>query len=113
MVILPEFRAAYIAITDNELKMFDFVPGDTEGFVNIPLSIHNIVFSALFIDKEAYVKASFRSKGSFPVNTFSASHFAGGGHINAAGGESKLRLDKVIELFTQLLPQYQNLLTNA
>jgi phosphoesterase RecJ-like protein len=113
MVILPEFRTAYIAITDNELKMFDFIPGDTEGFVNIPLSIHNIVFSALFIEKEVYVKASFRSKGSFPVNTFSASHFAGGGHINAAGGESKGSIDKVIELFTQLLPQYQNLLNNA
>jgi bifunctional oligoribonuclease and PAP phosphatase NrnA len=113
MVILPEFRTAYIAITDNELKMFNFVPGDTEGFVNLPLSIQNIVFSALFMERDAYVKASFRSKGSFPVNTFSALYFAGGGHVNAAGGESKMSLNEVIELFTQLLPQYQNLLNNA
>jgi bifunctional oligoribonuclease and PAP phosphatase NrnA len=113
MVILPEFRTAFITITDNELKMFDFVPGDTEGFVNIPLSIRNIVFSAMFVEKEKYVKASFRSKGSFPVNIFSASHYEGGGHLNAAGGESKLSIEKVIEHFTQLLPRYQNLLNNA
>jgi phosphoesterase RecJ-like protein len=113
MVILPEFKTAYITLTDNELKMFDFVPGDTEGFVNLPLSISGIVFSALFIEKEKYVKASFRSKGSFPVNSFSSAHFSGGGHVNAAGGESKQSLEKVIEDFTQLLPQYQHLLINA
>jgi bifunctional oligoribonuclease and PAP phosphatase NrnA len=113
MVILPEFKTAYMAITDNELKMFGFVPGDTEGFVNIPLSIRDIVFSALFIEKENYVKASFRSKGSFPVNTFSASHFSGGGHLNASGGESQGSIEKVIEQFTQLLPQYQDLLNNS
>jgi bifunctional oligoribonuclease and PAP phosphatase NrnA len=112
MVVLPEYRTAYIAITDNELKMFNFVPGDTEGFVNLPLSIQDVVFSALFMEKDKYVKASFRSKGSFQVNAFSSAHFEGGGHVNAAGGESKLSLEKVIELFTQLLPQYDNLLKN-
>lgn len=113
MVVIPELRTGYISITRDELKMFNFVPGDTEGFVNIPLSISNIVFSALFIEKEKYVKASFRSKGSFPANTFSSTHFGGGGHLNAAGGEDSLSLEKVIEKFTQLLPAYSDLLINA
>ncbi len=113
MVVIPEWRSAYISITRDELKMFNFVPGDTEGFVNIPLSISNIVFSALFIEKEKYVKASFRSKGSFPANTFSSTHFGGGGHLNAAGGEDTISLEKVIEKFTQLLPAYSDLLINA
>jgi len=113
MVILPEYRSAYISITSAELKMFNYLPGDTEGFVNIPLSIKDVVFSALFIERENYVKASFRSKGSFPSNSFSADHFAGGGHLNAAGGESKLNLEKVIEQFTQLLPGYLHLLEKA
>ncbi len=113
MVILTEYRTAYIAITANELKMFNFTPGDTEGFVNIPLSIQDIVFSALFIERENYVKASFRSKGSFPSNAFSSSHFNGGGHLNAAGGDSRQSLEKVIEQFTQLLPDYLHLLENA
>ncbi len=113
MVVLPEFRTAYITITRDELKMFNFVPGDTEGFVNIPLSIGNIVFSALFIERENLVKASFRSKGSFPANAFAASHFNGGGHLNASGGDDKTTLDKVVEKFTQLLPGYYHLLENA
>lgn len=113
MVVLPEYHTAYISITRDELKMFNFVPGDTEGFVNIPLSVNNIVFSALFIEKENLVKASFRSRGNFPVNAFSASHFNGGGHVNAAGGEEKADLGKVVEKFTQLLPGYLHLLENA
>jgi len=110
MVILPEYRTAYISITANELKLFNFVPGDTEGFVNLPLSVRDVVFSALFIEKEKLVKTSFRSRGSFPVNSFSAAHFNGGGHRNAAGGESRQTLEQVIDQFTQLLPAYQHLL---
>lgn len=106
MVVFPEYRAAYISITKEELERFNFKPGDTEGFVNYPLSIQNIVFSALFIEKDEYVKASFRSKGDFPANAFSNAHFSGGGHLNAAGGESKLTFQKTIDLFTQLLPRY-------
>jgi phosphoesterase RecJ-like protein len=113
MVIIPEFRTAYISLTANELKMFNFVPGDTEGFVNLPLSVRDVVFSALFIEKEKNVKASFRSRGKFPVNSFSAAHFNGGGHLNAAGGDSSLPLEKVIDYFTQLLPDYQHLLLDT
>ena len=108
MQVFPEYRAAVIGITKEELDRFRFVPGDTEGFVNYPLSINNIVFSALFIEKENYVKASFRSKGDFPANAFSSEHFNGGGHLNAAGGESELNFSETLEKFTQLLPQYQH-----
>ena len=94
------------SITKEELERFNFQPGDTEGFVNYPLSIKNIVFSALFIEKEGFVKASFRSKGNFPANAFSSSHFNGGGHLNAAGGESELTFDETLLKFTQLLPEY-------
>jgi len=107
MQVFAEYRAAIITITKKELDDFNFKTGDTEGFVNYPLSIKNIVFSALFIEKEGWVKASFRSKGNFPVNHFSKNHFGGGGHINAAGGETELNLVETIELFTSLLPQYE------
>jgi bifunctional oligoribonuclease and PAP phosphatase NrnA len=113
MVVLPEYKTAYISITAEELKKFNYVPGDTEGFVNIPLSVQHIVFSALFVERENFIKASFRSKGSFPSNSFSSRHFNGGGHLNASGGESKLSLEKVIEEFTQLLPGYLHLLNNS
>lgn len=106
MVILPEFRAGYIALSKDELKKYNFVPGDTEGFVNIPLTVNNIVFSALFIEKEGYVKVSLRSKGDFPANAVCADHFNGGGHLNAAGGEYKSGLEETLLKFTQLLPGY-------
>jgi bifunctional oligoribonuclease and PAP phosphatase NrnA len=112
MVVLPEYRTGYISITRDELKKYNFVPGDTEGFVNIPLTINNIVFSALFIEKEGNVKVSFRSKGDFPANAFAAAHFGGGGHLNAAGGEIKLTLTEALENFRQLLPDYLHLLSS-
>ncbi|MCK3684886.1 bifunctional oligoribonuclease/PAP phosphatase NrnA [Maribellus sp. YY47] len=110
MKVFPEYRAAVISLTKEELERFNFTPGDTEGFVNYPLSINNIVFSALFIEKENYVKASFRSKGNFPANKFSSEHFNGGGHLNAAGGESELNFKDTLEKFTQLLPEFKHLL---
>ncbi len=108
MDVFPEFRTAVISITKKELEDFEFKTGDTEGFVNFPLSINDIVFSAIFIEKEGLVKASFRSKGNFPVNHFSRDHFNGGGHLNAAGGDTKLSLDSAVEKFTQLLPKYKH-----
>ena len=110
MQVFSEYRAAIISITKKELEEFNFNTGDTEGFVNYPLSINNIVFSALFIEKDGWVKASFRSKGNFPVNHFSKNHFGGGGHLNAAGGEANISLEETIELFESLLPQYKKLL---
>jgi len=113
MVVFPEYRTAYIALTQKELEAFNFKPGDTEGFVNYPLSIDNIVFTALFIEKNEYVKASFRSKGNFPANAFSRDHFNGGGHLNAAGGESELGFEETLQKFTDLLPEYADLLTQT
>ncbi len=108
MQVFAELRTAVISLTKAELEQFNFQPGDTEGFVNYPLSIKNIVFSALFIEKEGFVKASFRSKGNFPANAFSSKHFNGGGHLNAAGGESDLSLEETILKFTQLLPEFKH-----
>lgn len=104
----PEFRTAIISITADELKQHDFKIGDTEGFVNYPLTIKDVVFSALFIEKKQHVKISFRSKGSFPVNEFSSRHFEGGGHTNAAGGEAKDSLANVLKRFRELLPTYKD-----
>jgi phosphoesterase RecJ-like protein len=42
--ILPEFNTAFISLTKDELKSFNFAPGDSEGFVNYPLSINGVVY---------------------------------------------------------------------
>jgi phosphoesterase RecJ-like protein len=105
MVILPEYKAAYIYLTLNDLASFNHAKGDTEGFVNIPLSIKGIIFSVLFIEKEGFVKLSFRSRGNFPVNQFAYEFFSGGGHINASGGEIKDGLNNAIEYFLKVLEE--------
>jgi len=108
--IIPSFKTAYITLTDEEKKRFDFKKGDTEGVVNYALSLKGIVFAAIFIeDKEQkIIKISFRSKGKFSVNKFSRNHFNGGGHDNAAGGKSDLPMAKTITNFTSLLSGYKN-----
>jgi phosphoesterase RecJ-like protein len=108
--ILPTFKTAFITLTDEEKKRFDFQKGDTEGIVNYALSLKGIVFAAIFIEDEeqGIIKISFRSKGHFSVNKFARNHFEGGGHDNAAGGKSYLPLQETITKFTTLLATYKS-----
>lgn len=106
MELFPQYRAALIWLSADELKRYDFHSGDTEGFVNYPLSIEGIVFSAFFMEKNNQIKISFRSKGSFATNEFSGAYFNGGGHRNASGGESMLSMSETLALFKSLLPKY-------
>lgn len=109
MKILPEYKTAYITITQEEKDKFNYEKGDTEGVVNYALSVKGIVFAVIFIeDKEqGIIKISFRSKGTFSVNKFARNYFDGGGHDNASGGRSIDSIQNTITKFTSLLPKYQ------
>lgn len=110
--ILPEFNTAFFALTAKDLLRFSIGTGDTEGLVNYALSLKGIRLAALMIERPEAVKLSFRSIGEFPCNELSRDHFNGGGHLNAAGGNSNESLDQVIQKFKSILPAYQNLLTS-
>ncbi|WP_452228838.1 MULTISPECIES: DHH family phosphoesterase [unclassified Lacinutrix] len=112
--VLPEYRTAYITLSQQELNNFDYKKGDTEGFVNYALSLQNIIFAAIFIEdqKQNIIKISLRSKGDFSVNEFSRAHFSGGGHTNAAGGKSDTDLNETVEKFISILPSYKKALNN-
>ena len=105
MVVLPELKTAYIFLSKDDLKEYNHVKGDTEGFVNMPLSIKGINFSALFIEKDNFIKLSFRSKGQFPSNEFASLYFSGGGHMNASGGEFTDTLENTIAYFLKVLKE--------
>jgi len=108
MKILPEFSTGFIALTQSDLKRFDYRDGDTEGLVNEPLSVKGVAFSALFAEKtDGPIRISFRSKDKFDVNKFARAHFDGGGHKNAAGGNSELSMDETIMKFLTLLSSYK------
>ncbi len=103
MIVLPELKSAYIYLSKSDLKEYNHVKGDTEGFVNMPLSIKGIVFSTMFIEKDGFIKLSFRSKGNFPSNEIASRYFNGGGHKNASGGEYSDTLDNTIQFFLNVL----------
>ena len=107
--VLPEFRTAYITLSQAELDEFNFKKGDTEGFVNYALSLKDIIFAAIFIEsqQDKIIKISLRSAGDFSVNELSRAHFNGGGHTNAAGGRSDENMETTIEKFISILPQYK------
>jgi phosphoesterase RecJ-like protein len=112
MVVLPQYHTAYISLSAEELKRFRHRKGDTEGFVNIPFSVKGVRFTALFVEKPDRIKVSFRSRGKFPVNRIATNHYQGGGHVNAAGGDSFIPLEETLRQFEALLPRYANLLSD-
>jgi phosphoesterase RecJ-like protein len=107
MEVFPQYCAALISLNLEEQARYGFVVGDSEGFVNLPMSIKGIRFTAFFLEKEDKIKMSFRSKGNFSVNDFSKKHYKGGGHVNAAGGDSKIPMNELIQNFRELLPLYE------
>lgn len=112
MQVFPEFNAALIWLNRAEQKRFHYAKGDTEGFVNMPLSIKGIRFSAFLREdtEKDMIKVSLRSVGSFPCNQLAAEFFNGGGHLNASGGEFYGTMDEAIDLFKQALVKYETLL---
>ncbi|MGC8823388.1 MAG: DHH family phosphoesterase [Bacteroidales bacterium] len=108
LVVDPQLHVGYIWLTQKEMNAYDFQVGDSEGFVNLPLSIRGIYISALLTEKDDYVRISCRSKGEFPVNKLCAQHFEGGGHKNAAGGEIRLPMQEAIDHFEKIMEGYRD-----
>ena len=110
MKLYPEYRTSLISLSYEEHQQFRSQKGDTEGFVNIPLAIDNILLSAFIREEKEVVRISFRSKGNFPTNQLAQEIFGGGGHLNASGAEFYGKLDDAIRLFEDALPRYKHLL---
>ena len=112
MQVFPQFNAALITLTREEQKKFQYKKGDTEGFVNMPLSMKGICFSVFLREdtEKDMIKVSLRSVGTFPCNEVAAEFFNGGGHLNASGGEFYGPIEDAIALFKQALVKYEDLL---
>ncbi len=106
MKLFPEQGTALIAVTQAELEKFNYKSGDLEGLVNMPLGIAGVMFSVFMREDTDKIKISLRSKGSFPANKVAAELFNGGGHLNAAGGESYDTMLKTVRKFEKELPSY-------
>ncbi len=102
MVVLKDKQTAYIILTKEDQERFNFQIGDAEGVVNMPLQISGITRSIMLKEDKDKIKLSFRSQGDIAVNTI-AEHFGGGGHKNAAGGESYTTMQKALDKLLSLI----------
>jgi phosphoesterase RecJ-like protein len=103
--VFQKYGTAYISLTKEDLKRFNYQVGDTEGVVNYALSIEGISVAALFMERKGYIKLSLRSKGNVSVETIARKYYDGGGHHNASGGNSYLGMEETLKEFEKLLPE--------
>ena len=86
LLTITEDGVAYVVIDKDTLTKYHIEEGDTEGFVNMPLTIDGVRMSILVKEDTDRVRVSIRSKKGTSANRCSRLHFNGGGHENAAGG---------------------------
>lgn len=108
MKIFHNGTVAHMSLTDEEMRRFWFQQGDSEGFVNYPLTIKKMKLSAMFTQHTDFIRVSLRSRGKIDVNLFAQRYFSGGGHKNAAGGKSFVSMDETLAYFEKCVKEYAN-----
>ena len=115
MEVLPDYHTAILTLTKEQQQKYHYSKGDSEGFVNIPLQIKDVIFTCFFFffTEKDIVKISLRSIGEFPCNLV-AEEFNGGGHKNASGGELQKSDAKMATIrFKEVLEKYKSLLAEC
>lgn len=113
MELIPAHRCSLIALNADELVRFNYEKGDTEGLVNKPLAMPEVVWSVYLREDPTQIKVSMRSKGAFPVNEVCKQVFGGGGHLNAAGAEFKGSLPDCIATLRDAMPRFDKYLPKS
>ena len=106
MKMLRKGTVAYMSLTEEEMRRFWFQQGDSEGFVNYPLTVKKMRMSAIFIEHKDFIRVSLRSRGAVDVNLFAGRYFEGGGHHNAAGGKSFVSMEETIARFEAAVEEF-------
>ncbi len=104
--IINEGKVALLWLTEEELNRFHYEKGDTEGLVNMALSVTGVKMAVFMVEKEGKVKMSFRSKEDQAVNQFAKDFFDGGGHAYASGGISYLSVSETVEKVRSNVQKY-------
>jgi phosphoesterase RecJ-like protein len=102
LLTITDDGAAYMILDMETQKKYNVQEGDTEGFVNMPLSIADVRMSLLLKEDTDRIRVSIRSKKGTSANRCARLYFNGGGHENAAGG----RLDIPVTEVEQYIKEY-------
>ena len=94
---ITEDGIAIITFSKEDRQEYQTKDGETEGFVNMPLSIEKVKMSIFAREDGENVRISLRSKKGISANKCSREWFNGGGHEQAAGG--RLTIGKEVATF--------------
>ena len=103
---ITEDGAAYMVLDLKTQREYNVQDGDTEGFVNMPLSIAGVRMSLLLKEDTDRIRVSIRSKKGTSANRCARLHFNGGGHENAAGGRLSIPIQEVEEYIKEHVHTY-------
>ena len=90
---ITNYGVAYIILDSGIQERFDFRKGESEGFVNMPLSVASVRMSIFMTQEGDIFKVSVRSKKGTSANDCARRFFNGGGHEQAAGGRLAIGKD--------------------
>lgn len=96
--LLQEMRitaegTAYMILEKAVMESYGIEEGDTEGFVNMPLSIDRVKMSIFVKEDKGFLRVSLRSKKGISANRCAREYFNGGGHEQASGGRLRIPED--------------------
>ncbi len=108
MKIYPKLHTSLYTLTREELTNFNYLKGDAEGIVNMPLDIKGMKLSITLREdtEKPRVLVSMRSVGDFPANKMAEDFFNGGGHKNAAGGMLSCSMDEAVAITEKAIEAY-------
>lgn len=106
LLTITEDGAAYMILDLKTQRKYDIRDGDTEGFVNMPLSIAGVRMSLMLKEDSDRIRVSVRSKKGTSANRCARMYFNGGGHENAAGGRLDIPIDEVEEYIRKHVHTY-------
>ena len=104
-------HAAFFTLTRADLKRFNYIKGDTEGLVNMPLQIKGTRLSISLredTDRDNLVWVSLRSVYDFNCTEMAAAFFNGGGHFNASGGRLNCSIEEAAEITRKAIKTFED-----
>jgi len=111
LVVDNERHAAFFTLERKDLKEFNFIKGDAEGIVNMPLQIKGLKLSISLredTEKDNIIYVSLRSVDDFSCNDMATRFFNGGGHFHASGGKLFCSMPEAVEIVKQAIIAYED-----
>ncbi len=111
LVVDNERHAAFFTLERQDLKDFNYIKGDAEGIVNMPLQIKGLKLSISLredTEKDNIIYVSLRSVDDFGCNDMASRFFNGGGHFNAAGGKLNCSMVEAVQITKRAFIAYED-----